>query len=415
MSVSTGYFQFCVSAADANPTIRRIMSQSFIKAQAEARAKAWEEAKALLDYAAEEKRDLTAEEQVKFDRINSELDERAAAIETIRKAEEREIRAAEASRGFEIAEVSKTDYDFVRQLVSGEIRSHQFETRGTLTPTGASGLIPQSFVARVYDLAREVGPMLDVSEVFNTQSGEALKIPTLSAYSTATFEGAGDAIEESEPTFSSITLNAHKAAFLVPVTSELLNDSGVDITEVLARQAGNAIGFAVNQAMTTGAGGAGNVTGLFTAAGTGVSGTIAGGLFTADQLIDLVYSVDGAVRRLPGTGFMMSPSAIRNARKLKDNDGQYLFQPSLQAGQPDTLLGYRVFENPAVAAVGSAAASLGFGFLPSYKARIAGGLRVDRSDDFKFGNDLSVFRFLIRVDGNLSHQDHFKVFKGSAA
>jgi HK97 family phage major capsid protein len=351
---------------------------------------------------------------MKFDRINSELDERAAAIETIRKAEEREIRATEASRGFDIAEVSKTDSDYVRQLVTGEIRSHQFDRRD-LTPTNASGLIPQSFVNRVYDLAREVGPSLDYAEVFNTQSGEALKIPTLSAYSTAAFEGAGDLIADSEPTFSAITLNAHKLALLVPVTSELLDDSGVDITEVLARQAGNAIGVAVNEALTTGAGTTGLPTGLFTAAGTGVSGTIAGGLFTADQLIDLVYSVDGAVRRLPGTGFVMAPSAIRNARKLKDLDGQYLFQPSLQAGQPDTLLGYRVFENPAVPAVGSAAASLGFGFLPSLKVRIAGGLRVDRSDDFKFGNDLSVFRFMIRIDSNLSHQDHFKVFKGSAA
>jgi HK97 family phage major capsid protein len=390
------------------------MSQSFIKAQAEARSKAWEEAKALLDTAASEKRDLTAEEQEKFDRINKDLDERAAAIETIRKAEEREAKAAAASRGFEIAEVTKSDYDYVRALAKGEIRSHAFETRGTLTPSGSSGLVPQSFVARVYDLAREVGPMLDVSDRFDTQSGEDLKIPVLTAYSTAGLESAGAEINESEPTYSSITLQAYKYAFLVPVARELIDDAGVDIAEVLARQAGNAIGYAVNAALTTGDGNA-KPNGLFTAAGTGVSGTIAGGLFTADQLIDLVYSVDGAVRRLQGTGFMMSPSAIRNARKLKDNDGQYLFQPALTAATPDTLLGFPVFENPAVAAVGSAAASVGFGYLPSYKVRLAGGLRVDRSDDYKFANDLSVFRFMIRVDGDLSHQEHFKIFKGSAA
>jgi len=390
------------------------MSQSFIKAQAEARSKAWEEAKALLDTAATEKRDLTSEEQEKFDRINSELDERAAAIETIRKVEEREAKAAAAASDFRVSDVVKSDYDYVRALAKGEIRSHNFETRGTLTPSNASGLEPSSFVARVYDLAREVGPMLDVSERFETQSGEDLKIPTLTAYSTASLEAAGAEIDESDPTFSSITLGAYKYAFLVPVARELIEDGGVNIAEVLARQAGNAIGVAVNQALTTGTGSS-QPRGLFTAAGTGVSGTIAGGLFTADQLIDLVYSVDGAVRRLNGTGFMMSPTAIRNARKLKDNDGQYLFQPSLQAGQPDNLLGFPVFENPAVAAVGSAAASVGFGYLPSYKVRLAGGLRVDRSDDYKFGNDLSVFRFMIRVDGNLSHQDHFKVFRGSAA
>ena len=391
------------------------MSQSFIKAQAEARAKAWEEAKALLDTAAAEKRDLTAEENDKFDRINADLDARAAAIETIRKAEEREAKAAAAASDFIVTETAKSDMDYVRALATGEIRSHNFETRGTLTPSGSSGLVPQSFVARVYDLAREVGPMLDLGERFDTQSGEDLKIPTLTAYATAGYEAAGAEIDESEPTFSSITLGAKKYGFLVPVARELIEDGGVDVAEVLARAAGNSIGVAVNAALTTGAGGASAPTGIVTAAGTGVSGTIAGGLFTADQLIDLVYSVDGAVRRLQGTGWLMAPSAIRNARKLKDNDGQYLFQPSLQAGQPDSLLGFRVYENPGMAAVGSASASVGFGYLPSYKVRVAGGLRVDRSDDFKFANDLSVFRFLIKIDGNLSHQEHFKILRGSAA
>jgi len=230
------------------------MSQSFIKAQAEARAKAWEEAKALLDVAAAENRDLSGEEQEKFDRINSELDERAAAIEAVRKAEEREAKAAEAARGFEVAEVSKTDSDYVRALAMGELRSHTFETRGTLTPSGSAGLVPQSFVSRVFDLAREVGPMLDVSEVFQTNSGEDLKIPTLTAYGTAGLEAAGAEINESEPTFSSITLGAYKYAFLVPVARELIEDGGVDIADVLARAAGNSIGVAINTALTTGSG-----------------------------------------------------------------------------------------------------------------------------------------------------------------
>lgn len=389
------------------------MSQSFIKAQAEARAKAWEEAKALLDAAAAESRDLSGEEQEKYDRINAELDERAAAIEAVRKAEEREAKAAEAARGFEIAETTKSDYDYVRSLAMGDIRSHQFETRGTLTPTNAAGVVPQSFVAQVYDLAREVGPMLDVSEVFNTAGGEDLKIPVLTNYATAVLETAGAAIDESEPTFSSITLGAYKYAFLVPVARELLEDSGVSIADVLARAAGNSIGTALNNALTTGTGSS-QPNGIMTAAGTGVNGTVVGG-FTADEIIDLVYSVDGAVRRLPGTGFLMAPSAIKTARKLKDANDQYIFQPSLAAGTPDSLLGFPVFENPSVAAVGSAAASFGFGYLPSYKVRLAGGLRVDRSDDYKFGNDLAVFRFLVRADGDLSHQEHFKIYKGTAA
>ena len=121
------------------------MSQSFIKAQAEARAKAWEEAKALLDTAAAEKRDLTAEENEKFDRINADLDARAAAIETIRKAEEREAKAAAAASDFVVAETQKSDMDYVRALATGEIRSHNSETRGTLTPTRIMANSPHCF------------------------------------------------------------------------------------------------------------------------------------------------------------------------------------------------------------------------------------------------------------------------------
>jgi HK97 family phage major capsid protein len=385
-----------------------------MKAQAEVRLRAWEEAKALLDTAAAEKRDLTAEEQEKFDRINAELDERAAAIETVRKAEEREAKAIAAASSFAVSETPKSDYDYVRALAKGEVRSHTFEQRGTLTPSNTGGVVPQSFVATVMDLARATGPMYDVCEVFRTQSGEDLKIPTLSNYGTAVLEPAGDTIEESEPTFSSITLQAFKFAFLVPVDNSLLVDSGVDIAEVLARAAGNSIGFATNTAVTTGTGSS-QPQGIVTAAGTGVSGTIAGGLFTGDNLIDLVYSVDSAVRQLPGTGFLAAPTAIRNARKLKDDQGQYVFVPTLSPATPDTLLGFPVFENPTMAAVGSASASIGFGYLRSHKIRIAGGLRVDRSDDFKFAQDTAVFRFLIRIDSRLSHQSHFKIFRGSAA
>jgi len=256
--------------------------------------------------------------------------------------------------------------------------------------------------------------MLSLGERFETAGGEDLKLPILTNYATAVLETAGATIDESEPTFSSITLGAYKYAFLVPVARELIEDSGVDIAEVLARAAGNSIGYAVNAALTTGDG-SDKPNGIMTAAGTGVSGTIAGGLFTADQLIDLTYSVDPAVRKLQGTGWLMSPTAIRNARKLKTTDGYYLFEPGLNGATRDSLLGYTVHENPAVAAVGSAAASIGFGHLPSYKIRLAGGLRVDRSDDFKFANDLAVFRFMLRVDGDLSHQSHFQIFKGSAA
>lgn len=387
------------------------MSESFIKAQAEARAKAWEAAKSLLDTAAEEKRDLTAEENEQFDRINTELDERAAVIESVRKAEEREAKAAEAARGFEVREEGRNDGDILRAIATGEVRSHNFEKRATLVPS--DNTVPKSFYAQVFEVARLVGPMLDTSEVLNTSTGESLTIPTLTAYSTPAISAAAGTVTESEPTFSSITLGAFKYGVTIPVANELLNDAGFDISGVLARQAGEAIGYVVNSALTTGTGTV-EPTGLMEAAAAGGTGaTGVAGAFDTDDLIDLVYSLDGAARLLPGVGFQMSKTGLASVRKLKDNNGLPVF--NIATGQPDTILGYPVFENPAIAAIGTGNASIAFGHLPSYKVRMAGGLQVAQSSDVRFEQDTTVFRFIMRLDGNLTHASHVKTFIGGAS
>jgi HK97 family phage major capsid protein len=156
--------------------------------------------------------------------------------------------------------------------------------------------------------------------------------------------------------------------------------------------------------------------GIAVAAGSGVTGgTGVVGAFTGDNLIDLSYSVNSAYRRMPGTGWMMSSSALAATRKLKDSYGQYLFQPSLQAGQPDNLLGYPIFENPDLSAPGTAVKSVLFGHLPSYYVRMAGPIRFDRSDDFAFANDLITFRATVRIDGDLPQTSAIKYFIGGAS
>jgi HK97 family phage major capsid protein len=195
----------------------------------------------------------------------------------------------------------------------------------------------------------------------------------------------------------------------------MLDDSGVDILGFLAREAGTSIGVAVNTALTTGT----DTTapnGIATAAGSGITGgTGVAGAFTADNLIDLSYSVNSAYRRMPGTGWQMTGPTIAAVRKLKDTYGQYLFQPSLQAGQPDQLLGYAIYENPDLAAVATSAKSVLFGHLPSYYVRMAGGIRFDRSDDYAFANDLVTFRATVRIDGDLPQNSAIKYFAGGAS
>ena len=389
----------------------------YIKQQADARARAWEEAKSLLDHAATENRDLSAEENEKYNKINAELENRAKVIETIKADQEREMRAMEAMKGLEnqarpeeVSASTKNDADAIRSLARGDIRSYDFEKRD-VTKSSTGSPVPTSFFDQVLLVARHVGPMLETSTILNTAGGENLQIPSLSTYSTGTVTTEGNAIGESDPVFNNfVTMSAYKYSFLTQVSRELIEDSGVDILGFLATQTGNAMGYAINEALTIGTGTV-EPNGIVPRAGSAVTGTSLNP--TADNLIDLVYSVDTAGRRLPGTGFQMNAASIANVRKLKDNAGQFLFTPSLGADARDMILGYPIFENPAMATAASAVKPVIFGHLPSYYVRQVGGLRLDRSDDFAFSNDLVTFRATFRVDGNLIQTSHVKFFKSS--
>lgn len=385
----------------------------YILIQQEARKKAYEEAKALLDQAAAEKRDLSGEEQQTYERIMADIDERAKVIESIRATAEREQRAAEAAASFKPTEERSNDSDILRAIALGERRGYEFAPEQR-TLVGSDNTVPKSFYNQVFQVARLVGPMLNTSQIFNTTSGESLTIPTLTARSTAAIATATQAISASDPTFSSITLGAYKYSFLVGVANELIADAGFDLTGLIAEQAGNEIGYKVNNDLTVGTGTV-QPFGLSTQAGSAVTGgTGVSGAFTYDNLVDLVYSLDGAARALPGVGFQMSTSSLGVLRKLKDGAGNYIFVPGT-TGAPDTVLGFPVYENPAVAAVATNAKSVLFGHLPSYKVRVAGGIDIAQSPDYAFNQDVTTFRVKMRVDGNLTHASHVKYFKGGAS
>ena len=390
----------------------------YLKRQTELRATAWEEAKHLLDAAAAESRDLTAEENVIYDRISEDMDNRARVIEQISKDEERAQRldvAAASVRTDEVAPADDDDTEAIRSLARGEIRSLDFEKRDVLTSnTGAP--VPTSFYSELILKARMVGPMLTTSTVITTAGGENLQIPRVNTYSASTIAAEAGAIGESDPAFSAfITMSAFKFSYLVQVSREMIEDSGVDILGFLADQVGQGIGFNVNNALTVGTGTT-QPNGIVTASTLGVTGaTATSGAFTADNLIDLAYSVDGAARMLPGAGYMMNGKSIGAVRKLKDTAGNYVFAPRLNENTPDTLLGFPLYENPAMADAATSAKSVIFGHLPSFYVRQVGGIRVDSSTDFAFSTDLVTLRTILRVDGNLPQVTHVNHFIGGAS
>jgi HK97 family phage major capsid protein len=383
----------------------------FVKSQQEVRANLTEQIREVIDLADSEKRGLSAEELQKIDRIEDDIRRADEAIAVATRNEERAVEASAAAKGFQIAEpmAERSSSEILREIAATR-GAHTFERR-TMVPS--TDTVPKTFFDQVFDVARLVGPMLDVGNRINTTSGEDITIPTLTAYSAATLKAAGSAIAESEPTYSSITLGAYKYGLLIPVSNELIADAGFDISSHLANQAGNGLGFAVNAALTTGTGSS-QPNGVVTAAGSGVTGgTGVTGGFTADNLIDLQYTLDGAARRLPGVAYMAAGATIGAMRKLKDDAGQYLYQ--VNVGQPDSFAGYNVIENPGMDAIATDAKSVLFGHMPSYQVRVAGGVQVATSTDYAFNTDSTVFRVLMRVDGDLTHASHIKYFKGGAS
>jgi HK97 family phage major capsid protein len=373
----------------------------FIKSQQELRANLYEQIKDVIETAEVQKRGLDAEEMQKIGRLEADMDSASESIATAQRAEERKLEVSAAAKGFVPVSESRADADIFRAMANGEVRNHTFShEKRTLVPSVNS--VPVGFLDRVYGLARLVGPMLDVSEVITRTSGESLRIPTYTAYSTAAQYAAGSAIAESEPTFDSILLTPKKIGFTVQIANELLSDAGFDIESVIAEQAGNAIGFAINNLATVGTGST-QTTGIVTAAGSGVTaGTTS---FTADDLINLQFSLDGSARRLPGVGYMANTQTVGAIRKLKDGDGTFLYQ--VNVGAPDVFAGFQIYENPAMANVGTGAKSVVFGHLPSYKI-VTTGLEVATSTDAYFANDVTAYRFTYRMDGALSHASHVK-------
>lgn len=392
----------------------------YLKRQIEARQSAWHAAKSLLDAAAAEKRDLSGEEQQSYDRMMADIDTRSQAIEDLQKAEARsrdieasmidapEVREARASRTF-------GDFDIVRGLASGEVRTHTFERRD-LNTSDDSSVVPQSF----YDVLQEklvtVGPMLDggIVTLLNTASGEDIKVPVEATRPLGTAIAEATAITPLDPTFSSITLKSQKVAVLTKVSRELLTDSGIDLVTYLGRTLGTSIGIKVNNLLTVGTGTV-QANGIVTAAGSGVTGgTAVSGAFTADNLIDLAHSVDGAYVR-QGAGWMMRRATMGALRKLKDSAGQYLYVPAAQVGVVDSFMGFPIYENPDVAAIATSAKSVLFGATSSYHVRQVGGIEVARSDDAYFNTDEVGFRVTMRIWGDLGQSDAVKYFAGNAA
>jgi HK97 family phage major capsid protein len=410
----------------------------FIKRLQERRAGVWEEAKALLDTAEGEKRELTAEEEQTYQRLNADLDAIDTRAKELAAAEQRNKDADEAFRALLDKEpapehqrnMGDEETKRVRDWLTGASGSRALDigpsqrmpldqrTLSKLSAGAGANTVPISFYNQLVQHMIETSGVLAAGPtVLRTATGEQLQIPKTTAHSaSAGIVAEAGTLAANEPTFGQVSLDAYKYGFLLQVSHELANDTGVDLLGYLAMQAGRALGSGFGTHLVTGDGSS-KPNGVLTASTLGKTGSASvAGAPNGDDLIDLFYSVIAPYRQSSSCGWMMRDATVAAIRKLKDSTGQYLWQPGLTEGSPDRILGKPVFTDPNMPAVALAGKSILFGDFSTYFVREVETVRFERSDDFAFNNDLITYRAILRGDGDqIDTTGAIKHFIGNAA
>lgn len=369
-------------------------------------------------------RDLTSEELASVDRLDGEVRSLGERVSELMEQEQRSRDAADALARLAPVDEPGGDADAddvgeqLRSFLRGEQRSVAVapERRDLVKGTATAGgnTVPTTFYGRLVEHMVEVSGVLAAGPtLLETASGDSIEVPTTTAFSTAALTAEAAAIAESDPAFAKRTLGAYKYGATIQVSRELIDDTAVDLLGFIAAQAGRAVGNALGAALVTGSGSS-QPAGVATQATAGKTG--AATTPTTDDLIDLMYSVISPYRASSSCCWMLRDATAAHLRKLKDDNGQYLWQPSLVLGQPDMLLGKPVATDPNVAAADNSAKSVLFGDFAAYWVRLAGGVRFERSDDFAFSSDLVTFKVVARADGmTVDQTGAIKAFVGVSA
>jgi HK97 family phage major capsid protein len=398
------------------------------------RLNVWEQAKGIAERAVDENRALSAEEQGQWDSLNEELDNLDKRIKSAIDTEQRSKDADDAFnrlegkpqvRGGQQENQAEAELRAFLRGDQGAPRYMDIRPEGPVNlralsklTTGAGGnTVPTSFYDQLVAHLIEVSGVMQANPtVLNTNSGETIQIPKTTAHSTAASAAEAATLPSSDPTFGLVSLGAYKFGWTGRVSRELVDDTGVDLSGYLAMQAGRALGNKFGADLVTGTGTA-QPTGFMTSATIGVTGTTTGqsGAPQYNDLVDLQYSVIAPYRSSRSCYWIMKDATVGGLRKIKDTTGQPIWQPSMQIGAPDLLLGKPIVSDPFMPAVLTGAQSVAFGDFSQFFVRMVGGIRFERSDDFLFDSDMVAYRAILRGDGALVDlTGAIKTYKGPA-
>ena len=252
--------------------------------------------------------------------------------------------------------------------------------------------------------------MRKLARVIRTSSGD-LQIPVVATQGTAAWVDEAGEIPTSDGSFGQVTLSAYKLATMIKVSHELLNDSAFPLQSFLAKDFGRRIGTLEEEAFLVGDG-TKKPTGVLTTAPVGATANATDAL-TFDEVMDLYHSLKSPYRNR--AVFLANDMTIKELRKLKDNNGQYLWQPSLVAGTPDTVLGRPIYVSSYVPVIGASANMMAFGDFSYYWIADRQGRTFERLNELFSATDQVGFKATQRVDGKLILPEAIKVLQMGAS
>ena len=268
-------------------------------------------------------------------------------------------------------------------------------------------LVPDEFEHTLIDALTEENIFRKNAHVFTTSSGSH-KIPIVATKGTASWIDEEGAVPESDDSFGQVSIEAHKVGTLIKVSEELLNDSAFDLEAYFTTEFARRINDKEEDAFFNG-NGTGKPTGIFNATGGAQTGVTTGSstTITADEIIDLFYSLKAPYRKK--AIWVLNDTTVKIIRKLKDGTGNYLWQPSLTAGSPDTILGRPVYTSQFVPEVAAGNKTVAFGDFSYYWIGDRQGITFRRLNE-KYADTCQVgFLATKRLDGKLVLPEAIKV------
>ena len=386
----------------------------------EERANTWEMAKAFLESHRDKDGMVSAEDSAVYDRMEEKVVALGKEIERLERQrnidDEMNQTIDTALKGSPGAGLMKPDEKKGRasdaygkafwQAFRG--KGNIQEVKDTLTigsdPEGGY-LVPDEYERTLVAALQEENFFRSLAHTIRTSSGDHT-IPVVASHGEAAWMEEGSAYPESDDTFSQVNLGAHKLGTAIRVSEELMNDSVFDLESYITQEFARRIGTKEEEAFLVGDG-KHKPLGVFQGAEVGV--TAAKTAITFDDIMDLYHSLRTPYRR--NASWILNDSTVKAIRKLKDNNGNYIWQPSVQVGQPDRILSLPYRTSSFVPELAAGNKVIALGDYSYYWIADRQGRKFKRLSELYAANGQIGFLASERVDGRLILPETVKVLE----